>query len=140
MYNAFAAGDIKALRELCTDGIYTSFQARIAGRVRGEKVVWELVKYNKPTKVMSDRAAKLPIHGASIRQAVVRICSTQKLTRYSANGQQIKGTGKEKDIVEYLVLQKKYWDFKDHKWEVWGTTEETTLEEVERQQAEAANL
>jgi protein MBA1 len=130
MYNAFAEGDARALRKICADGIHESFRARIGNRARGEKVVWELVKYNKRAKVMSDRAARLPMDGASIRQAVVRICSSQKLTRYLANGQQVKGTGKERDVVEYVVVQKKYWNYIGEQWQVWGTTEETTLDDV----------
>jgi len=68
--------------------------------------------------------------GAAIRQAVVRICSTQKLTRYTPNGDIVKGTGKEKSVVEYVLVQKKIWDWQDGGWQVWGTTEETTLDDV----------
>jgi len=131
MYEAFAEGDVRTLRSLCTDGIYDSFRARIGSRARGEKVVWELVRYNKRAKVVSNRAANLPIEGAALRQAVVRICSTQRLTRYAPNGKLVKGTGKEKDVVEYVVIQRKYWQWKEGEWQIWGTTEETTLEEAE---------
>jgi protein MBA1 len=93
-------------------------------------VVWELVKYNKRAKVVSNRAARLPMDGAGVRQAVVRICSTQRLTRYTGNGSMVKGTGKERDVVEYLVIQKKCWQWKEEDWQVWGTTEETTLDDV----------
>jgi len=42
--------------------------------------------------------------------------------------------------VEYVVLQKIYRNWKSGEWKVWGTTEESTLEDVlelERRQKEA---
>ena len=131
MYTAFAEGDSKTLREICTDGIYDSFLARIGARARGERVHWDLVKYNKRPKVVSNRAARMGMDGAGIRQAVVRICSRQRLTRYTANGQKVPGTGEERDVVEYVVVQRKYWQWKEEQWQIWGTTEETSLEDVE---------
>lgn len=131
MYTAFAEGDTSTLRKICTDGIHDSFRARIATRPRGEKTVWEIVKYNKRAKLMSNRAARLPLDGWAIRQAVVRISSRQKLTRYRANGTVVPGTGKEKDVVEYIVLQKMYSNWKDAEWKVWGTTDVTTLPDLE---------
>jgi len=68
--------------------------------------------------------------GAGFRQAVVRICSTQRLTRFAPDGSQIKGTGGERQTVEYVVIQKAYWQWKEGDWKIWGTTEETTLDDV----------
>lgn len=140
MYSAFAEGDVKTLRNICTDGIYDSFRARIGSRVRGEKVVWELTKYHKRAQLVSHRAARLPIEGAAVRQAVVRISSRQKLTRYGRNGSPVQGTGREKDVIEYLVIQKKYWQWKAEDWQVWGTTEETKFEDVEQWQKNALGV
>jgi hypothetical protein len=74
MYTSFAEGDIVALRKICTDGLYDSFRARIGNRSKGEKVVWDLVNYNKRSKLISNRAARMPIEGAAVMQAVVRDC------------------------------------------------------------------
>ncbi|RFU34488.1 hypothetical protein B7463_g1857, partial [Scytalidium lignicola] len=140
MYEAFAEGDTTTLRRLCTDGVYDSFSARIRARPRGEKWLWEIIKYNRSPKLISDRGARFPVDGAAVRQAVVKIASKQKLTRFRGDGQVVPGTGKEKDIVEYVVLQKVYRGWKGGEWKVWGTTEETTLEEVlelEKRQKEA---
>ena len=137
MYSAFAVGDATTLRRICTDGIYDQFRARMSARPRGEKTVWELVKYNKRAKIVSHRAARLPIDGAAVRQAVVRLSSRQKLSRYSADGRLVKGTGKERDVVEYLVVEKSYWNWKEGDWRVWGTTEETKLETVLQWQKDA---
>ena len=140
MYSAFAEGDRRTLRKICTDGLYDSFSARIGGRAKGERVVWELVKYNKRAKVVSNRAARLPIDGAAVRQAVVRISSTQKLTRYTPKGEVVKGTGKEKRVTEYVLIQKKIWNWRDEEWQVWGTTEETTLEKIVEQEKNVAGI
>jgi protein MBA1 len=137
MYTAFAEDDSNLLRKICTDGIYDSFRARIASRARGEKVQWELVKYNKRTKLVSNRAASMGIDGAGIMQAVVKISSRQRLTRYTAKGRVVPGTGQERDVVEYVVLQRMYWQWKEEEWKVWGTTEQTTLEDVEEWERKA---
>ena len=44
----------------------------------------------------------------------------------------VPGTGKERDVVEYVVIQRKYWQWDEEEWQIWGTTEETTLEDVEK--------
>jgi len=129
MYSAFAEGDTQTLKKICTDGLLDSFTARIHVRGR-ETVKWELVKYNKRPRVMSNRAATFMIDGAGMRQAVVRICSTQRLTRYRPDGTMVPGSGKEKDVQEYVVIQKKLFQGKEEDWMVWGTTEETRLEEL----------
>jgi protein MBA1 len=139
MYTAFAENDTSTLRKICLDGIYESFRSRIGVRPRGEKVVWELVKYNSSPRIASNRAARLPIEGAAIRQAVVRIASKQKLTRWVKNKdtgkmEVAKGSGKEKDVVEYLVIQRQYEGWREGEWKVWGTTNESTLADVEEWQ------
>ncbi|KAI9875788.1 MAG: hypothetical protein M1830_007998 [Pleopsidium flavum] len=128
MYTAFAEGDTGTLRKICADGVYESFKARIAAR-RGEKVQWTLHKHTRSARVVSDRAARLPIEGAGLRQAVVRIRSRQSLTRWR-DGQKVQGTGQEKDVKEYVVIQKKLWKGAEDRWMVWGTTEETTMDHL----------
>ncbi|KAH8782340.1 MBA1-like protein-domain-containing protein [Hyaloscypha sp. PMI_1271] len=141
MYNSFAEGDVVALRKICADGLYDSFRARIGNRPRGEKVDWELVDYNKRSKLISNRAARLPIEGAAVIQAVVRIASRQKLTRWvkgkSGSMEVVPGSGKEKDVVEYVVLQRQYEGWREGEWQVWGTTQETTLDDVEEWERKA---
>ena len=134
MYTSFAEGDVVALRKICTDGLYDSFRARIGNRAKGEKVVWQLVDYNKRSKLISNRAARLPIDGSAVMQAVVKIASRQKLTRFvkgKSGLEVVPGSGREKDVVEYVVLQKQYNSWTEGEWQVWGTTKETTLEDIE---------
>ncbi|KAI9740109.1 MAG: hypothetical protein M1818_004860 [Claussenomyces sp. TS43310] len=129
MYTAFAEGDVDTLRKICADGILETLVARIRQR-KSETVKWELIKYNKRERVMSNRAAALMIEGSGIRQAVVRISSQQSLTRFYVDGSIVPGTGKRKDVQEYIVIQKRLLHGKEEDWVVWGTTEESTLESV----------
>jgi protein MBA1 len=132
MYSAFADGNVAKLKTLCTDGIYDSFRARIGTRQPSEKVKWELLKYNQ-TKVVSDRIAKLPMGDQALRQAVVRISSQQRLTRF-VRGVKVNGTGAEKDVVEYVVVQSTIRGWQPGSWKIWGTTKETTLKDCDHWQ------
>lgn len=42
----------------------------------------------------------------------------------------VQGTGEEKDISEYMVLQRRMWKEIEEPWMVWGTTEETDPDTV----------
>lgn len=130
MYTSVAEGDVRLLRKICVDGIYDQLAPRIQLRPKNETVTWELVKYVGRVKLISNRAARLPVEGMAIRQAVVRIRSRQKLTRM-VKGEVVQGSGKEKDVVEYFVVQKIIRDWRDEPWMVWGTTTETGLDVVE---------
>ncbi|KFY58969.1 hypothetical protein V496_05869 [Pseudogymnoascus sp. VKM F-4515 (FW-2607)] len=131
MYTAFAAGNIELLKKITCEGLYDSFASRIHTRPRGERWKWEVIKYTSSPRVMSNRAATLPFDDAGVRQAVVRICSRQRLSRYKADGSLVAGTGEERDVMEYVVIQRMLWEGKENDWMVWGTTEETTLEAIE---------
>ena len=134
MYTAFAEGDIPKLKEMCTDGVFDSMRARIGGRQRTERVRWELSRYSGRSRVVSDRMAQIPGStggGNALRQAVVRIRSTQKLSR-TVRGSLVEGSGKEKDVLEYVVLQCRFEKWAPQEWRVWGTTTETSLKDVEK--------
>ena len=141
MYTAFASGDRMSLRKICTDGLFDTFSTRIGNRARGERVQWELIRYNKRSKLVSDRAARLPVDGMAMRQAVVRISSKQKLTRWrtvQGRDEIIEGSGKEKDVVEYVVVQRLWKDWEPGPWMVWGTTKEVTLDDVDEWKRKAS--
>jgi len=42
----------------------------------------------------------------------------------------VPGTGQEKEVKEYVVIQKRLWKGKEEGWLVWGTTEETTMDKL----------
>lgn len=37
-----------------------------------------------------------------------------------------------KDMVEYIVMQRRMWKGKEEPWKVWGFVEKTTVESIER--------
>lgn len=132
MYTAFAEGDLATLKKVCVDGgLLQNFIARIHARGK-DKMQWEMVKL-KRARVVSNRAFKLPVDHSGMRQAVVRVVSRQKLTRYRPDGSIVAGSGKEKDVVEYVVIQRRLMGGKESPWQVWGTTEETSLEKLEQE-------
>lgn len=96
--------------------------------------MWKLHKYTKFARVVSNRAVRLPFEDAGQRQAVVRVQSRQSLTKYNPDGSVVSGTGGEKEVKEYVVIQKRVLDGEEGPWFIWGTTEETTLEEMERRE------
>jgi len=56
------------------------------------------------------------------------------LTRDRADGSVVPGSGREKEAVEYFVIQKKLEKSVEQEWMAWGTTEETTLEMLEEEE------
>lgn len=91
---------------------------------------WTLHRFTRGPKFVSQRIAILPYKGAALRQVVVRLRSRQSLTRTLSNGPGrtetlVKGTGQEKDVSEYLVLQRRMMKDREEPWMIWGTTEES---------------
>ncbi|KAI9860021.1 MAG: hypothetical protein M1813_006368 [Trichoglossum hirsutum] len=127
MYTAVADADLETLRTITAAGLHDELRTRILARPPRERLAWSLRGYTARPRVVSNRAATLPRDGAAIRQAVVRIRSTQSLARYAPDGKLVPGTGNEREVMEYVVIQKMMWDGKEGPWLVWGTTEETTL-------------
>ena len=89
---------------------------------------WTLLEHTARARVVSDRAAKLPLDLAGLRQAVVRIQSRQRLDRFGQDGKRLGGDTKE--VCEYLVLQRRLMNGKESPWLVWGTTNETTVDKL----------
>ena len=76
----------------------------------------------------------LPVKGVGLRQVVVRLRSRQSLARIIGRrgpdqDAVVEGTGEEKKVQEYLVLQRRIWKGKEQPWMVWGTTQESSLPE-----------
>ncbi|KAI4124125.1 MAG: hypothetical protein LQ338_004971 [Usnochroma carphineum] len=73
---------------------------------------WTLHRFARGPKFVSQRIAMLPYKGAALRQVVVRLRSRQSLARLVSSGKNkpeeiVKGTGDEKEVSEYLVLQRR---------------------------------
>jgi protein MBA1 len=61
----------------------------------------------------------------------------QKLTRFKpGGGGVVEGSGRERQTVEYLVIQKKLERGVEGEWMVWGTTEEMTLSKLRAEETE----
>ncbi|KAI9795482.1 MAG: hypothetical protein M1833_007012 [Piccolia ochrophora] len=134
MYTAFADADVETLRKICGDGLLSKFRSGIHSRGR-ETLEWVLHKYTKASRIVSHRAARLPVEGTAVQQAVVRIQSRQSLTRYGPDRKVVAGTGQEREIREYVVLQKRLLQGKEGPWIVWGTTGETSFDDLMEEEA-----
>lgn len=91
-------------------------------------------KYNHSPRIVSNRAALL-MKGTALRQAIVRIRSVQSLTKTTPGppgGEDVtvKGTGVEKDMDEYFVVQRRIWKDNEEPWMVWGTTQESNIDKI----------
>ncbi|KAI9819384.1 MAG: hypothetical protein M1826_001133 [Phylliscum demangeonii] len=166
MYQAFAAGDLSTLRAICAEGLLASFATRIQSRPANERLTWTLHRYSSFARVVSDRAARLPVGDDTCqRQAIVRIRSSQSLTRFRKEPGRLRGgggagagagagagggggggghadsrylavsgTGAEKELLEYFVIQRRHSGGVEGPWMVWGTTGETTVETLDERE------
>ena len=67
-----------------------------------------------------------------MRQCVVRIKSVQSLRRTDARATPEESAGKEQEVLEYVVVQRRVWKGVEERWRLWGTTMETRLEDWEK--------
>lgn len=42
----------------------------------------------------------------------------------------VSGTGEMKEVIEYLVIQRRVMNGKEEPWMVWGTTQKSSVEEL----------
>lgn len=71
----------------------------------------------------------LGIEESALYQVVVKIKSMQSLERTPANGV-ASDTTEAKKMVEYVVLQRMMLRGKEGRWKIWGTIEESKVEDV----------
>ena len=133
------SGDTATLRNVCHDGLLASFRARIKDRPSKESLQWTLHKYIGFSRIVSTNIVSLEIESSALYQVVVKIKSLQSLVKVPANGS-ASDTRVEKKVEEYLVLQKMMLRGKEGMWRVWGTIEESKVEEVLGDDARVAGL
>jgi protein MBA1 len=141
MYTAYAKGDTKTFQDICTENIRATYLTRIAKRVENrEKMSWELVSYKSRPKLCSMKAGGTPLElkgiPIGIQQAVVRIQSLQRLTPGNVMGARAAGSKstekehvvwkepKEKEVTEYIVVQRRLMEGKYEPWKAWGFVKE----------------
>ncbi|KAI5777374.1 hypothetical protein EDC01DRAFT_406983 [Geopyxis carbonaria] len=123
MYTAFARSDVETLRLICGDGLLESFKKKLMRR--GQlKVEWRLHKYLSPVKLVSSKAHYYAGMNTSRRQAVVRIHSLQSLTDVTTESQRSLEKANPKEVLEYIVIEKRKIGDNESPWFVWGTTNE----------------
>lgn len=62
------------------------------------------------------------------KQSLAKIIPATKGRRESV----VEGTDREKQVDEYVVIQRRVMKGKEEPWMVWGTTQETSVDEVLR--------
>ncbi|KAF3912731.1 hypothetical protein ABW21_db0209505 [Orbilia brochopaga] len=133
MYTAYSNGDVDALFNICSRDLATAFRTRITSRPSNVRYAWQFLRYNRRSKIMSHKLGMLstdPKEENSVRQVVVRIDSTQKLTK-GVDGKVVKGTGEEAQTTEYVVLHKRRKkNVAETDWVIWGTVSESTMDDV----------
>lgn len=78
---------------------------------------------------------------SALYQVVVQIKSIQSLKGISKGRNAEKDTvvedskGKQNEVVEYLVMQKMMFRGREGSWKIWGTTEETDVKDVWKEQS-----
>ncbi|KAK6522121.1 hypothetical protein TWF281_002687 [Arthrobotrys megalospora] len=133
MYTAYARGDVDSLSRICSRDLYHTFRNRIVSRPSNVQFSWKFSGYNSKSRIMSHKVGMLGQGKGdenSIRQAVVRIDSTQTLIK-GVDGKVVKGTGEPTRTVEYIVLSKRRREgVPETPWTVWGTVEESGMDEI----------
>ena len=128
--------DVRKIRRLCTEGLRDQLIPLIINRQQNQYARWE-IKGAWPhikSRVVSNQVANLPRDNCSIRQAVVKISSQQRILRYDELGdgtrQLVLGSDKWEPMMEYLVLQKRIIDGTEEAWRIWGMVEESSYLET----------
>lgn len=154
MYKDFAAGNMAAMQnDVCT-GLFGSLRARVQQRKPNTFLRWSIKKHLSAPKLCSYKAAVLPGGKGELNternaqiQAVVKLHTLQSLQHAQriAKREGIKGAlvtreenlgpEEEKESVEYIVVQRSMRKGKLNPWQIWGFTNETTLEQVDREAA-----
>ena len=118
-----------ALKSVCHEGLLASFRTRINVRPPKESLQWTLHKYIGLPRIVSTNIVSLEIERSALYQVVVKMESIQSLEKTPANGLASDATEKKK-MLEYVVLQKMMLRGQEGNWKIWGTIEETKVEDV----------
>ena len=123
------SNDTATLKNICHEGLLASFHARIKARPSEERLQWTLHKYIGFPRIVSTNIYPLEIESSALYQVVVKIRSLQTLERMPAKD--LAGNAREtKKMIEYLVLQRTMLKGKEGEWKIWGTAEESKVEEA----------
>jgi hypothetical protein len=134
---------------MCLSSLLKSFKDRIAARPPGLTPSWKLVpksdakhdaKRDLAVSVVSNRALLLSLPGydnTGVQQIVFRMRSTQRLKYTAQKGHKSPYFNKEREVLEYFVVQRQILRGVYKEWKVWGFANEWDMETIaEDKQAE----
>ncbi|QKX64031.1 uncharacterized protein TRUGW13939_11204 [Talaromyces rugulosus] len=146
MCTEFARGNQDALKQICCTGLANNLIRRSRARGPGEKVSWNLLKYNRTPStwftgvhVVQDRSTQIPeVPESGVRQVIVRIASKQSTHTYTEYIDQatrqrtlVPSPEKVQDCTEYVVIQKLRIKGEEKPWQVWGYATPTTVDDLD---------
>ena len=149
LYQALADGDRHEIADIAAEGLKKRLVDKVRARPDDVVLFWDLLRYIGRPRVVSHRASAIPLQEGEtlsnyVRQAVVKVTSLQKLTR-SIHSEEREDEGErnweppaetEKQVTEYVVVQKWCNRGNEGDWKIWGTVEETPVEKFD----EVANM
>ncbi|KAI1493961.1 hypothetical protein F5X96DRAFT_619223 [Biscogniauxia mediterranea] len=137
MSEALAAGDKETLRQICTAELFKTLGSSIDSRPKGVRSEWELIRYQKTwyyPRIADFRVTYQPLtHGHGMRlikQAVVSICSVQRLARRLGDVK-LEGSERMRELTEHIVLHSEVnpRTFESGPWKIWGNLSEMSYKE-----------
>jgi len=155
MYAAFAEGNLDRVKSQVCTGLFGSLRGRVQQRPMNTYLRWSVKRQLSAPKLCSYKAAVLPgPKGESAEernaqiQAVVRLHTLQSLQHVKkvtkrvnqklTTKEELVGAEEEKESVEYVVLQRTLRKGKMRDWQIWGFTNETSLQQLLREDAKKA--
>jgi len=147
MYGAFAEGNLERVQSKVCSGLFGSLRGRVQQRAPNTYLRWSVKKQLASPRLCSFKAAVLPgPKGESAEernaqiQAVVKLHTLQSLQHVKrvakrvnnkiVTQEELVGAEEEKESVEYVVVQKTLRRGKMNNWQVWGFTNETSLNQL----------
>ena len=126
------SGNNGKLSSICAEGMGSSLGSRIAARPPDQRLQWTLHRYVRRPRVVANRAASLPLKESGVRQVVLRMQTRQSMAKLKtiSAGVTVPVPGEEKDVKEYLVLQRRMLRGQEGPWKIWGTTVETDINDI----------
>ena len=123
------------IKQACCEGLVTHLKRHIAIRSLDKKARWEIgsIWPHLATRVVSNRASKFPREDSAIRQVVIKIRSKQRIVHVN-DDETIDGHARWDSqwvkVIEYLVIQRRIIDGQEGDWKIWGTTQETSYDQI----------
>ncbi|RKP10614.1 Tim44-like domain-containing protein [Thamnocephalis sphaerospora] len=128
MNDAFARGDREALREVCTEGMFSRVKNEIKNRVGTFR--WACHGNVEPPRIVSARFGRLG-ENMMLAQVTVRMHTKQSMAVYNKKNQLIAGNPDQpQNILEYVVMQRVIGPGESEQWQIYGKVHEKPVMDV----------